>query len=244
MAPTDTLPMITPGTSEVSPFRLHGQRCLRNPSRPARLTLRGKYVELEPLSPGHAPALWPFAYGAPQTWTWLPLGPFPDYASFSVYLRFMSANREEIIWSVRQLGSHGTDARLAGWLGLLDIQPANATIELGNIWFPPPLCQTREATEALFLLLHEAFDSLNYQRVSWKCNSLHQASMSAAERLGFHYEGTLRAHMIVRGRRRDTAYFSILAEDWPERREAIHTWLSPNNFDETGRQINRLRRTT
>jgi RimJ/RimL family protein N-acetyltransferase len=125
---------------------------------------------------------------------------------------------------------------------LLDIQSKNATIELGNIWFSSILVQTRAATEAIALLLAHVFDDLGYRRVAWKCNALHEASRRCAERIGFSYEGTLRAHMLVRGARRDTAYYSMLAEEWPERRAALKAWLTPANFNERGGQITRLGR--
>lgn len=211
-------------------------------AHPAKRKLRGRYVALEPLSPDHAPALWPLAQHTPQSWTWLPLGPFRGKVSFSAYMRFAAASQSESIWCVRHLDSQGVEGAPSGWLGLLDIQPANAAMELGNIWFPPPLSRTRAATEAVFLLLSEGFDHLGYQRIAWKCDNRNEASKRAAGRLGFDYEGLLRAHMIVKGVRRDTAYFSMLAEEWPARREALLTWLSPKNFSVTGHQISALRR--
>jgi RimJ/RimL family protein N-acetyltransferase len=143
---------------------------------------------------------------------------------------------------VRPHGPDGAPGPAAGWLALLDIQPANAAIELGNVWFPPGLARTRAATEAMFLLLDHAFTALGYRRVAWKCDARHLASRRAAERLGFVLEGVLRAHMIVRGRRRDTAYFSILAEEWTARRTAIGAWLDDANFDDAGKALRRLER--
>jgi hypothetical protein len=61
--------------------------------------------------------------------------------------------------------------------------------------------------------------------------------MRAARRLGFTYEGTFRQHMIVKGRNRDTAWFSILDSEWPNVRAAFESWLAPSNFDAGGRQI-------
>jgi RimJ/RimL family protein N-acetyltransferase len=124
----------------------------------------------------------------------------------------------------------------------MDIQPGNAAIELGNIWFPPRLQRSRAATEAMFLLMRHAMDELGYRRLLWKCNALNAPSRRAAERLGFVHEGELRAHMVVKGRRRDSAYFSILAEEWPARREAIAAWLDDANFDAAGRARTSLRR--
>ena len=205
--------------------------------RPERLTLRGRWATLEPLSAFDAAALWPHAAAAPESWTWLPVGPFNSEAAFKGFLRLAANSAEEIIWTVRPHDAAGNPGAPAGWLALLDAKPAHASIELGNVWFPPGLARSRAATEASFLLLDHVFDALRYLRVGWKCNALHEASRRAAERLGFRHEGTLRAHMIARGRRRDTAWFSLLAEEWPDRRKALLDWLSPANFDAAGRAI-------
>jgi RimJ/RimL family protein N-acetyltransferase len=121
-----------------------------------------------------------------------------------------------------------------GWLSLMEIFPAHANIEIGNIWFSPRLQRTRAATEAMFLLMRHAMDELGYRRLVWKCHALNAPSRRAAARLGFTYEGTLRNILVVKGRRRDTAWFSILEEEWPARREAIAAWLDDANWDATG----------
>lgn len=209
--------------------------------RPEARIITGTSTTLEPLASRHAAELWPSARDATATWDWLPFGPFPSATAFAGYVRFMTASNGEIVWAVRPHGPDGQPGPATGWLALLDIRPADAAVELGNIWFPPGLARTRAATEAMFLLIEEAF-SLGYRRVAWKCNVLNTASCRAAERLGFRPEGVLRAHMIVRGRRRDTAYFSLLEEEWPDRRQAITAWLQDTNFDAVGRAIGRLRR--
>ena len=124
----------------------------------------------------------------------------------------------------------------------MDIQPGNAAIELGNIYFSPRMQRTRASTEAMFLLLRHAADDLGYRRLLWKCNALNAPSRAAAARLGFAPEGVLRANMVVKGRRRDTAMFSILADEWPARREAIAAWLDDANFGPDGVARRSLRR--
>jgi RimJ/RimL family protein N-acetyltransferase len=108
-------------------------------------------------------------------------------------------------------------------------------IEVGHIWFAPVLQRTRQATEAIYLLGRYAFD-LGYRRFEWKCDSLNAPSRRAAERFGFVFEGVFRQHMVVKGRNRDTAWFSITDGEWPARRAAFEAWLSPENFDAAGRQ--------
>ena len=118
----------------------------------------------------------------------------------------------------------------------LDIQPASGVIEIGGIWFAPRFARSRGATEALFLLLAYAMDDLGYRRMQWRCNALNEKSRAAARRLGFRFEGIWFNHMIVKGRNRDTAWYSILDTEWPAIRAAIETWLIPENFDAAGLQ--------
>jgi len=96
--------------------------------------------------------------------------------------------------------------------------------------------RTRLATEALYLFARHVFDELGYRRFEWKCNALNQPSRRAAERFGFTCEGIFRQHMIQKARSRDTAWFSMLDGEWPERRAGFERWLQPSNFDAEGRQ--------
>lgn len=198
---------------------------------PARLPHRGASVTLEPLHIRHAADLWRAAQGADEGWAYLGYGPFADEGALRRHVADFAAQHDPMAWAVRPHATGTAD----GWLTLMDIQPKNAAIEIGNIWFSPRLQRTRAATEAMFLLMRHAMDDLGYRRLVWKCNALNAPSRRAAQRLGFVFEGELRAHMVVKGRRRDTAYFSILAEEWPSRRDAILAWLDDANFDASGR---------
>lgn len=95
------------------------------------------------------------------------------------------------------------------------------------------------ATEALFLLMREAF-ALGYRRLEWKCKTLNQPARRAAVRLGFSYEGTFRQATVVKGRNRGTAWFSIIDGEWPALRAAIEDWLDPGYFTPDGRQRSAL----
>jgi RimJ/RimL family protein N-acetyltransferase len=118
--------------------------------------------------------------------------------------------------------------------------PEHGSIEIGHIWFGASLRRSSAATEAIYLLAAHAFDELGYRRLEWKCNALNQASRRAAERFGFAFEGVFRHHMVVKGRNRDTAWYAITDDEWPAVRDAFEAWLSPENFDQTGRQRSRL----
>jgi RimJ/RimL family protein N-acetyltransferase len=110
------------------------------------------------------------------------------------------------------------------------------TIEIGHIWFAPQLKRTTAASEAIFLLARHAFDELGYRRLEWKCNALNAASRGAAERFGFRFEGIFRKHQVIKGRNRDTAWFSITDDEWPAVRAAFEAWLAAENFDGDGAQ--------
>lgn len=197
---------------------------------PARVELRGTHVVLEPLHLRHAPELWDAAQGADASWTYLGYGPFPSAAAMAKHVAEMAAQHDPMAWAVRPLAT----GVVSGWLTLLDIQPKNAAIELGHIWFAPRMQRTPASTEAMFLLLRLAADELGYRRLVWKCNALNAASRRAAERLGFSFEGLFRAHYVVKGRRRDTAWYSILDDEWPRCREALRAWLDAANFSPAG----------
>ncbi|MCQ4159417.1 GNAT family N-acetyltransferase [Roseomonas sp. GC11] len=197
---------------------------------PARLPHRGTAVTLEPLGLRHAEELWQATQGATDSWAYMGYGPFPDEGAFRRFLAGFATTHDPMAWAVRPHVS----GLASGWLTLMEIQPANAAIELGHIWFSPRMQRSRAATEAMFLLMRHAMDDLGYRRLVWKCNALNAPSRRAAQRLGFTYEGTLRAHLVVKGRRRDTAFFSILEDEWPARRDAIAAWLADENFDHHG----------
>ncbi|MBV9251396.1 MAG: GNAT family N-acetyltransferase [Acetobacteraceae bacterium] len=193
---------------------------------PARVPVRGQYAILEPLHQRHAPDLWEVAQGADESWTYLAQGPFASAAAMARYVAEFASDRDYMVWAVRPI----TTGVVSGWLALLDIQPRHSSIELGSIWFSPRLQRTPAATEAMFLLLRMAADDLGYRRLVWKCNALNAASKRAAVRLGFTFEGHFRIHMIVKGRQRDTNWYSITEDEWPRCRDALTAWLDPANF--------------
>lgn len=203
---------------------------------PTRQKFQGHRVTLEPLARRHAPELFEAAQFAEDSFTYVSFGPWQTIADVEATIASRCSDPAMSFWAVRPVAT----GRVSGFLCLMNIEPHNAAIELGNIWFGPELRQTRAATEAVFLLLSHAADDLGYRRLVWKCDALNAPSRRAALRFGFTYEGTLRAHMVARGRRRDTAMFSILAEEWPARRTAMATWLEENNFDAQGTAIRSL----
>ena len=165
-----------------------------------------------------------------SSWDYLAYGPFANEVAMARHVAEFCTQQDALAWAIRPLST----GVASGWLTLMDIQPKNAAIEIGNIWFGPTMQRTRAATEAVFLTLRLAMDDLGYRRMVWKCNSLNAPSRRAAERLGFTYEGTLRGHIVVKGRHRDSAFFSIQDHEWPRCREALAGWLDPSNFGPDG----------
>ena len=106
--------------------------------------------------------------------------------------------------------------------------------------YTPAMQRTAAATEAQYLFAQYVFDVLGNRRYEWKCNSLNAPSKRAAKRFGFAFEGIFRQHMIVKGRNRDTAWFSMLYSEWSARKSAYERWLAADNFDAQGRQRERL----
>ena len=199
---------------------------------PSRISIRGQHVVLEPLHRRHVAELWEAAQGTASeaSWDYMPYGPFATEAAMAAHVADFASQHDPMAWAVRPVST----GVVSGWLTLMDIQPKNAAIEIGHIWFAPRMQRTRAATEAMFLLMRLAMDELGYRRLVWRCNGLNGPSRRAAERLGFVYEGELRAHLVVKGLSRDTAFFSILAEEWPARRDAILAWLDPANATPDG----------
>jgi RimJ/RimL family protein N-acetyltransferase len=204
---------------------------------PGAVTLKGRFGTVERLDAArHGADLWQSVRGHDEIWTYLPPGPFgDDAAAFAAWLAGCERNTERIFYAI--LDSNG---RAIGISALMEIRPAMRVIEVGHIVFSPALQRTPLGTEAQYLLARYAFETLGYRRYEWKCNALNGASRRAAQRYGFSYEGIFRQHMIVKGRSRDTAWFSIIDSEWPARRAAFERWLKPENFDREGKQIRKL----
>jgi RimJ/RimL family protein N-acetyltransferase len=138
---------------------------------------------------------------------------------------------EQPFWAVR----HAATGQASGWISLCDIYPVDGAIEIGSSWFSPVIQRTRASTEAVFLLMRYAFDEFGYRRLAWRCLADNEASLSAAKRYGFKFEGVWSGAAFVKGKRFDLAWHSILVDEWPAQRAAITAWLADENFDQMGR---------
>lgn len=221
---------------QIYPRPLSGDVVTHLPSAkvPARNVLKGQLVDLEPMDAvRHSKELYAAGHGCDQAlriWDYLPYGPWPDEAAYTATLRQQSASFDPVFFAIR---SHAT-GKACGQAGFLDIQAQNGVTEVGHIWFSPELQRTRGATEALFLMIRHAMDDLGYRRMQWRCNAMNAKSRQAARRLGFRFEGIFYNHMIFKGKNRDTSWYSILDDEWPDIRGIIEGWLDDSNFDPQG----------
>jgi RimJ/RimL family protein N-acetyltransferase len=199
---------------------------------PAREPIEGSLVRLEPLDPlKHGDNLFAETADADSTWDYLAYGPFSGREEFVRWLEQRAPLDDPLTFAIVDLAT-GTPRGLASFMRM---DPANGVIEIGHIWLSPRLQRTRQATEAIYLMSRYAFE-LGNRRLEWKCDALNAASRRAAERFGFVFEGVFRQHMVIKGRNRDTAWYSIIDGEWPSPRAAFEAWLAPDNFDSSGGQ--------
>jgi RimJ/RimL family protein N-acetyltransferase len=162
-------------------------------------------------------------------------GPFYIEAEFAAFVAARAAAPDPYAYAI--VGEAG---KALGYFTLMEIRPAMRVIEVGHVVYSPALQRTKLGTEAQYLLATYAFETLGYRRYEWNCNALNAASRRAALRYGFVYEGTARQLIIAKGRNRDTAWFSMLDSEWPQRKANFERWLTPDNFTADGRQITSL----
>jgi RimJ/RimL family protein N-acetyltransferase len=206
------------------------------PRRPDVTAMQGRHVRLEPLTAdAHAFGLHAAFEGHDSLWDYMPYGPF---ASGSAYHRWARQREEgEDPWFLVLVDA--ATGKPGGIASYLRITPDAGSIEVGHICISPAMQRGVAATEAMFLMMDWAFRA-GYRRYEWKCNALNIPSRRAAQRLGFSYEGVFRQHLVVKGRNRDSAWFSVIDSEWPALAEAFRVWLDPANFDARGRQKERL----
>ncbi|HEX8743069.1 MAG TPA: GNAT family protein [Thermoleophilaceae bacterium] len=172
---------------------------------------------LRPLRAGDAAPLFEESARDPGLWTYLPYGPFEDEAGLRAWLADAERSSDPLFFAIVPLPGE----RPTGQASYLSIEPGAGSIEVGHIWFGPSLRRTPASAEAILLLAENAFDALGYRRLEWSCNALNAASRRAADRFGFTFEGIARNARVVKGRNRDTAWYSMTDAEWPAARERL-----------------------
>jgi N-acetyltransferase len=182
--------------------------------------MEGKIVRLEPLANRHEQELFEAAQDE-RVWRWMPYDPSGSREGFRAWLEGALA-----------ASSAGTEAAFAtvdvatgepvGSTRYLALRPEHRGLEIGWTWLAPTRWQTGANVEAKLLMLEHAFERLGCLRVEFKTDSRNERSRAALAALPAQFEGIFRKHMLVRdGERRDSAYYSIVDDEWPEVRENL-----------------------
>lgn len=193
---------------------------------PSPVTLTGRHLRLEPLERRHFTDLWTTVGADPEVWRWLS---FPAPASAEELGALLDARiaeaaaGESVYFTAVDLAS-GTAVGITGYH---DFNATDEYLEIGGTWYARSVWRTAANTEAKLLLLTHAFEDLGMGRVYWKTDARNERSRAAIERLGARYEGTLRRHRLrPDGTWRDSAYFSMLADEWPATKSRLTERLS------------------
>ena len=202
---------------------------------PRAEVMQGRLCRLEPINAdAHGSDLFT-AFGKDRdgrNWTYLPYGPFKSQAELCEWIETSCTGDDPLFFSVIDLETEAA----VGVASYLRIEPAVGVIEVGHIHFSPLMQGRPIATEVMYLMMRQVFDSYGYRRYEWKCDALNQPSCDAAARLGFLFEGIFRQATIYKRRNRDTAWYAMLDREWPVARAAFETWLDADNFDADGTQ--------
>jgi RimJ/RimL family protein N-acetyltransferase len=190
--------------------------------------LEGRIVRLEPLAPGHEDGLWE-ASRDPRTWRWLsvvqPQTSDEWQAWFEQALAAAAAGTELPLVTI-------TGDRVVGSTRFLALRPEHGSVEIGWTWLHPSAWGTGANVEAKLLQLRHAFESWGCRRVELKTDALNERSRGALEALGATFEGVHRKHMLVRdGENRDSAWYSVIDNDWPGVQAKLEARLSAARDD-------------
>ena len=206
---------------------------------PPKTALRGQFCTVEPINvEKHGRSLFEANLEAEngRFWTYLGYGPFTHFSEYKQWIQKTCLGNDPQFYAI----VNNQSGEAIGVASYLRIHPEMGVIEVGHINFAPKLQQTPAATEAMYLMMKNVFETLGYRRYEWKCDALNEPSKKAAMRLGFKPEGVFRQATMYKGRNRDTAWFSILDSEWPNLKTKFEAWLQDTNFDANGKQIQRL----
>ena len=200
---------------------------------PKHETISGRCVRLVPLQPDNADQLFQVIGGAHNAslFDYMHYGPFTEFEPFNEMIISFSKAEDPQFYTIIDAKT----GRSVGYISFLHIDATNRLIEIGHVMFAHELQKTIAATEAMYLMARKAFDS-SFRRLEWRCNAFNSPSRRAALRLGYTFDGTLRQHMIVKGKNRDSALFSILDKEWPICQMALESWMGESNFNADGQQ--------
>jgi len=188
------------------------------------VTLAGRHVRLEPLAPDHVPALAGVAFD-PELWRWTRTSLCtPD--DVREYVESALHDRETGL-ALPFATVEAASGRVIGSTRFANGSAEDRRVEIGWTWVARPWQRTPANTEAKYLMLRHAFETLGCVRVELKTDALNEKSRAAILRLGAKEEGILRRHMRAGGgRMRDTVYFGILDDEWPAVKAGLEAKLA------------------
>lgn len=175
--------------------------------------LEGRIVLLEPLEPSHADGL-RAAAADERIWTWM------ITTDVEAWIAYALNNQDAQHFAVIQ------DGVVVGSTSYLSIVPEHRRLEIGNTWNNPSTWRTGANTEAKYLLLRHAFETLGARRVEFKTDAENEQARAALAAIPAEFEGIHRKHMVVRGgERRDSAWYAVIDDDWPRVKAALERRL-------------------
>ncbi|MGW3073617.1 GNAT family N-acetyltransferase [Kitasatospora sp. NPDC001132] len=193
---------------------------------PSPVALTGRHIRLEPLERRHLADLWASVGSEPEVWRWtmhLPPASEEELGAIIDTRIAEAAAGESVNFAAVDLAT----GRAVGATGYHDFTAEDEFVEIGGTWYARSVWRTAVNTEAKLLLLDHAFEDLGMGRVFWKTDARNERSRTAIQRLGAQYEGTFRRHRRrPDGTWRDSAYFSMLADEWPAAKSRLTERLS------------------
>ena len=188
------------------------------------MILEGAQVRLEPLTLEHHAALCEVALD-PELWQWIP---YRATTAEEMRAYIQSALDAQAAGTAQPFATvERSTGRVIGSTRYMNIDATNRRREIGATWIAKPWQRTAINTEAKYLMLRHAFETLGCVRVELKTDALNQKSRDAILRIGAKEEGTLRQHILTwTGRLRDTVYFSVLDSEWPQVKAALEAKLT------------------
>jgi RimJ/RimL family protein N-acetyltransferase len=202
---------------------------------PPRTAMTGRFCTVRPLDPERDAAQLFAAFTEDREgrmWTYLPREPYTSLEQLRSWADAVCLTEDPLVHTIVDSAT----GEAVGTANYMRMDPPSGVIEIGSITYSRRLQRRPAGTEAMYLMMRRVFDELGYRRYEWKCNSLNAPSRAAATRLGFQYEGLFRQAQVVKGRNRDTAWFSIIDSEWPALRAAFEAWLDSANFAADGTQ--------
>jgi RimJ/RimL family protein N-acetyltransferase/GNAT superfamily N-acetyltransferase len=194
--------------------------------------LEGQHVRLEPLSESHHAGLCEIGLD-PELWQWIPFRVLTP-EEMANYIRAALRDQDAGV-SLPFATIDRESGRTIGSTRYMNIEMAQRRVEIGSTWIGRAWQRSTINTEAKFLMLRHAFETLGCIRVELKTDSMNRRSRNAIQRIGATQEGIFRNHMQTwSGRIRDTVYFSILDSEWPRVKTDLESKLargSPVNAD-------------